>query len=79
MLGLRIFCQVVQGRSGDRKLKRDCDFALYCERNLVEQFFYTIKNFRGIATVMKDCPQLSGRTPRGPHGLMPLAPAAADH
>ena len=23
----------------NRKLKRDCDFVLYCERNLVERFF----------------------------------------
>jgi len=34
----------------NRKLKRDCDFALYCERNLVERFFNAIKHFRGIAT-----------------------------
>ena len=33
-----------------RKLPRACDFALYCERNLVERFFNAIKNFRGIAT-----------------------------
>jgi transposase len=30
-------------------MKRDCDFALYCERNLVERFFCTIKHFRAIA------------------------------
>jgi hypothetical protein len=23
----------------NRKVKRDCDFALYCERNLIERFF----------------------------------------
>ena len=34
----------------NRKVKRDCDFALYAERNLVERFFNTIKHFRGIAT-----------------------------
>jgi transposase len=34
----------------NRKIKRDCDFALYCERNLVERFFNTIKHFRAIAT-----------------------------
>jgi transposase len=34
----------------NRKIKRDCDFALYRERNLVERFFNTIKHFRGIAT-----------------------------
>ena len=32
------------------KNKRDCDFALYRERNLVERFFQFIKQFRGIAT-----------------------------
>ena len=30
--------------------KRDCDFALYCERNLVERFFNKLKHFRAIAT-----------------------------
>jgi len=34
----------------NRKVKRDCDFALYCERNLVERFFCIIKHFRAIAT-----------------------------
>ena len=34
----------------NRIVKRDCDFALYRERNLVERFFNTIKHFRGIAT-----------------------------
>lgn len=34
----------------NRKVKRDCDFALYRERNLVERFFCIIKQFRGIAT-----------------------------
>ena len=27
-----------------------CDFALYCERNLVERFFLKIKHFRRLAT-----------------------------
>jgi len=27
-----------------------CDFALYCERNLVERFFLKLKHFRRIAT-----------------------------
>ena len=31
----------------NRNIKRECDFALYCERNLVERFF---KHFRAIAT-----------------------------
>jgi transposase len=27
-----------------------CDFALYCERNLIERFFNKLKHFRAIAT-----------------------------
>ena len=34
----------------NRKDTRECDFALYCERNLIERFFNKIKHFRGIAT-----------------------------
>ena len=34
----------------NRKAARDCDFALYAERNLIERFFQFIKQFRGIAT-----------------------------
>ena len=34
----------------NRKTPRECDFALYCERNLVEPFFNQIKHFRAIAT-----------------------------
>ena len=34
----------------NRKDMRECDFALYCERNLIERFFNKIKHFRGIAT-----------------------------
>ena len=34
----------------NRKVKRDCDFALYCERNLIERFFNKIKHYRAIAT-----------------------------
>jgi transposase len=33
-----------------RKEPRSCDFALYCERNLVERFFNKLKHFRAIAT-----------------------------
>ena len=33
-----------------RATKRACDFALYCERNLVERFFNQLKHFRAIAT-----------------------------
>src|SRR5919202_928859 len=34
----------------NRKTPRECDFALYCERNLVERFFNNIKHFRTTAT-----------------------------
>src|ERR1700720_3984601 len=34
----------------NRKTPRICDFALYCERNLVERFFNQLKHFRAIAT-----------------------------
>ena len=34
----------------NRKAPRDCDYALYCERNLVERFFNKLKHFRAIAT-----------------------------
>ena len=34
----------------NRKTPRGCDFALYCERNLVERFFNIIKHVRAIAT-----------------------------
>jgi transposase len=34
----------------NRKTPRRCDFALYCERNLVERFFNKLKHFRAIAT-----------------------------
>ena len=34
----------------NRKVKRDCDFALYRERNLVERFFNKIKHYRATAT-----------------------------
>jgi transposase len=33
-----------------RQTPRECDFALSCERNLVERFFNIIKHFRAIAT-----------------------------
>ena len=34
-----------------------CDYALYCERNLVERFFLKIKNFRRIATRYEQTPR----------------------
>ena len=33
-----------------RKELRECDYALYKERNLIERFFNRIKHFRAIAT-----------------------------
>ena len=34
----------------NRKAPRECDFALYRERNLIERFFNQLKHFRAIAT-----------------------------
>ena len=34
----------------NRMMQRACDFALYCERNLIERFFNQLKHFRAIAT-----------------------------
>jgi putative transposase len=34
----------------NRTIQRPCDFALYCERNLVERYFNKIKHYRAIAT-----------------------------
>ena len=48
-LEMRAIKPVIPPKS-NRKIKRDCDFALYAERNLVERFFNFIKQFRGIAT-----------------------------
>lgn len=48
-LKVRAIKPVIPPKS-NRKIKRDCDFALYCERNLVERFFNIIKHFRAIAT-----------------------------
>jgi transposase len=42
--------QVVIPPKSNRKVQRKCDYALYRERNLVENFFKIIKHFRGIAT-----------------------------
>jgi putative transposase len=36
--------------TASRAIKRACDFALYCERNLVERFFNKLKHYRAIAT-----------------------------
>jgi transposase len=48
-LDRRVITAVIPPKA-NRKVKRDCDFALYCERNLVERFFNKIKHYRAIAT-----------------------------
>jgi len=48
----------------NRRVKRHCDFALYCERNLVERFFNAIKHFRGIATRELALSVLAGMPPK---------------
>lgn len=48
-LEVRAIKPVIPPKS-NRKIKRDCDFALYAERNLIERFFNFIKQFRAIAT-----------------------------
>ena len=48
-LEVRAIKPVIPPKS-NRKVARDCDFALYAERNLIERFFQFIKQFRGIAT-----------------------------
>jgi transposase len=45
----RAIVPVIPSKS-KRKTSRPCDFALYCERNLVKRFFNTLKDFRAIAT-----------------------------
>jgi transposase len=58
-------CRGIPPKS-NRKVKRDCAFALYCERNLVERFFCKIKHFRAIATrYEKDGTKLPGRITSG--------------
>ena len=42
--------EVVIPPKANRTTKRDCDYALYAERNLIERFFQYIKQFRGLAT-----------------------------
>ena len=34
-----------------------CDYALYCERNLIERFFLKIKHFRRVATRYDQTPR----------------------
>jgi len=48
-LNRRAITPVIPSKA-NRKVQRDCDFALYCERNLIERFFNKLKHFRAIAT-----------------------------
>jgi putative transposase len=48
-LEVRAIKSVIPPKS-NREVKRDCNFALYAERNLVERFFNAIKQYRDIAT-----------------------------
>ena len=48
-LNARAIAPVIPSKS-NRKTPRPCDFALYCERNLIERFFNKLKHFRAIAT-----------------------------
>ena len=48
-LELRDIAPVISPKA-NRKEPRDCDYALYRERNLIERFFNKIKHFRAIAT-----------------------------
>jgi transposase len=49
VLNDRAIVPVIPSKS-NRKTPRPCDFALYCERNLIERFFNKLKHFRAIAT-----------------------------
>jgi transposase len=42
--------QVVIPSKRNRKIKRDCDMAIYKHRHLVENAFYHLKRWRGVAT-----------------------------
>ena len=48
-LDARAITPVIPPKS-NRKTPRPCDFALDCERNLIERFFNKLKHFRAIAT-----------------------------
>jgi transposase len=49
VLGQRRITPVIPPKA-NRKTHRDCDYALYCERNLIERFFNKLKHYRAIAT-----------------------------
>jgi transposase len=64
-LKVRAIKPVIPPKS-NRKIKRDCDFALNAERPLVERFFNTIKHFLAIAARYEKTAQFSGRSAFGP-------------
>src|ERR1700730_11753095 len=45
----------------NRNIKRECDFALYCERNLVERFFNLLKHSRHRHTLRQACEKFPRR------------------
>lgn len=47
---IRVSAFAVIPPKANRKVKRDCDYVLYKERNLIERFFNRIKHYRAIAT-----------------------------
>ena len=53
-LNNRAIVPVIPAKS-NRKTPRPCDFALYCERNLIERFFNKLKQF------MVKWPRILGR------------------
>src|SRR3984893_18741628 len=57
-LSLREINAVIPPKA-NRKNPRACDFALYCERNLVERFFNKLKHFRAIAARYDNSPEIS--------------------
>jgi len=42
----------------NRKTPPSCDFALYCERNLIERFFNKLKHFRASQHVTTSSPEI---------------------
>ena len=57
-LDARAIVPVIPSKS-NRKTPRRCDFALYCERNLIERFFNKLKNFRAMPRVTTSSPRFS--------------------
>ena len=58
----RAIAPVIPSKS-NRKTPRAYDFALYCERNLIERFFNMLKHFRAIATRYDKLSKVRLKTP----------------